>query len=162
MSTWNKKNFSIYTSDERSALGLIEELGNQTNYNTEEIEKVKESDNKKVSHDEMNRIYKIDKNADFTGSWHGIKKPTASQEGLQATVDKIVEQDIPNIINSFIIYEANRRFGDEILSCIDSKIGAGNDNEGIVVRNKSITKTDAPVKITGSFSINIANSRFAK
>ena len=97
MSTWNKKNFSIYTSDERSALGLIEELGNQTNYNTEEIEKVKESDNKKVSHDEMNRIYKIDKNADFTGSWHGIKKPTASQEGLQATVDKIVEEDIPNI-----------------------------------------------------------------
>ena len=37
MSTWNKKNFSIYTSDERSALGLIEELGDQTNYNTEEI-----------------------------------------------------------------------------------------------------------------------------
>lgn len=97
MSTWNKKNFSIYTSDERSALGLIEELGNQTNYNTEEIERVKESDNKKVSHDEMNRIYKIDKNADFTGSWHGIKKPTASQEGLQATVDKIVEEDIPSI-----------------------------------------------------------------
>ena len=72
------------------------------------------------------------------------------------------EQDIPNLINSFVIYEANRRFGDEILRCIDSKIGAGNDNEGIVVRNKSITKTDAPVKITGSFSINIANSRFAK
>lgn len=99
MSTWNGRNFSIYTSDERSALGLIEELGNQTNYNTEEIEKVKESDNKKVSHDEMNSIYKIDKNADFTGSWHGIKKPTASQEGLQATVDKIIEQDIPNIIS---------------------------------------------------------------
>ena len=106
MSTWNKKNFSIYTSDERSALGLIEELGNQTNYNTEELEKVKESDNKKVSHEEMNRIYKIDKNADFTGSWHGIKKPTASQEGLQATVDKIVEQDIPNI-NSQLEHKAN-------------------------------------------------------
>ena len=99
MSTWNKKNFSIYTSDERSALGLIEELGNHTNYNTEEIEKVKESDNKKVSHDEMNRNYKIDNNANFTGSWHGIEKPTASQEGLQVIVDKIVEQDIP-IINS--------------------------------------------------------------
>lgn len=97
MSTWNKKNFSIYTSDERSALGLIEELGKQTNYNTEEVEKVKESDNKKVSHDEMNNIYKIDKNADFKGSWHGIKKPTASSEGLQATVDKILEEDIPSI-----------------------------------------------------------------
>lgn len=97
MSTWNKKNFSIYTSDERSALGLIEELGKQTNDNTEEIEKVKESDNKKVSHDEMNSIYKIDKNADFTGSWFGIKKPTASNEGLASTVDKINEEDIPSI-----------------------------------------------------------------
>lgn len=97
MSTWNKKNFSIYTSDERSALGLIEELGNQTNYNTEELEKVKESDSKKVSHQEMQETYKLDKDANFTGSWYGIKKPTASQEGLQATVDKIVEEDIPFI-----------------------------------------------------------------
>lgn len=110
MSTWNKKNFSIYTSDEKSALGLIKELGEQTNYNTEEIERVKESDNKKVSHDEMNNIYKIDKNADFTGSWYGIKKPTASQEGLQATVDKIVEEDIPNINSQLdtIIQKTNK------------------------------------------------------
>lgn len=70
--------------------------------------------------------------------------------------------DIPNIINSFIIYKANLVMGDEVLHCIDSKIGAGIDNEGIVIRNPKITKIDAPVKITGSFSINIANSRFAK
>ena len=107
MSTCNKKNFSIYTSDERSALGLIEELGKQTNYNTQELEKVKESDNKKVSHDEMNRNYKIDNNANFTGSWHGIEKPTASQEGLQVIVDKIVEQDIP-IINSQLDTKASK------------------------------------------------------
>ena len=121
MSTWNKKNFSIYTSDERSALGLIEELGNQTNYNTEELEKVKESDNKKVSHDEMNRIYKIDKNADFTGSWHGIKKPTASQEGLQATVDKIVEQDIPNI-TSQLEHKTNIKTTENIINQNYSKL----------------------------------------
>ena len=52
--------------------------------------------------------------------------------------------------------------GDEILSCIDSKLGSGNDNEGIVVRNAKITKIDAPVKITGSFTVNIVNSRFVK
>lgn len=108
MSTWNKKNFSIYTSDERSALGLIEELGNQTNSNTEEIEKVKESDNKKVSHNEMNDIYKLDKEGNFTGSWHGIKKPTASNEGLASIVDKIVEEDIPNIINDIKEMEENK------------------------------------------------------
>lgn len=123
MSTWNKKNFSIYTSDERSALGLIEELGDQTNYNTEELERVKESDNKKVSHDEMNNIYKIDKNADFTGSWHGIKKPTASQEGLQATVDKIVEEDIPSIneqLDTIVKYipKANENIVTEINSLL--------------------------------------------
>nr|DAQ85701.1 MAG TPA: hypothetical protein [Caudoviricetes sp.] len=97
MSKWNGKKFSVYTSDEKSALGLIKELGEQTNYNTDELEQVKISDSKKVSHQEMQDTYKIDKNANFTGSWFGIKKPTASQEGLQATVDKIVEEDIPNI-----------------------------------------------------------------
>ena len=94
---YNGNKFSVYESEEKTVLGLLGELGSQVNHNTEDLEKVKESDNKKVSHDEMNTIYKIDKNADFTGSWHGIKKPTASQEGLQATVDKIVEEDIPSI-----------------------------------------------------------------
>ena len=143
MSTWNKKNFSIYTSDERSALGLIEELGNQTNYNTEEIEKVKESDNKKVSHDEMNNIYKIDKNADFTGSWHGIKKPTASQEGLQATVDKIVEEDIPNI-NSQLDTKASL----EDLEKTNSDVNATNLRvDGLIINsgNANAEVTDAHV-----------------
>ena len=108
MSTWNKKNFSIYTSDERSALGLIEELGNQTNYNTEELEKVKESDNKKVSHDEMNSIYKIDKNADFTGSWHGIKKPSQSNEGLSTIVENLNENEIPKIKNNITLLESEK------------------------------------------------------
>ena len=137
MSTWNKKNFSIYTSDERSALGLIEELGNQTNYNTEELEKVKESDNKKVSHDEMNRIYKIDKNADFTGSWHGISKPSASQEGLQTIVDKIVEKDIP-FINGQLEQKASKN---EVFSManmgqdIKEAIVQGGQNVAVVGEN---------------------------
>lgn len=105
MSKWNGKRFSVYTSDEKSALGLIKELGEQTNYNTDELEQVKISDSKKVSHQEMQDIYKIDKEANFTGAWHGIKKPTASQEGLQATVDKIAEEDIPNI-NSQLEHKA--------------------------------------------------------
>lgn len=97
MGKWNGNKFSVYKSEEKSALGLIKELGEQTNYNTDELEQVKISNNKKVSHDEMKEIYKIDNSANFTGSWHGISKPTASQEGLQATVDKIVEEDIPSI-----------------------------------------------------------------
>ena len=107
MSKWNEKRFSVYTSEEKSALGLINELGEQTNNNTDEIEKVKISDNKKVSHQEMPDTYKIDKNANFTGSWFGIKKPTASQEGLQGTVNKIVEEDIPNINSQMDTIKSN-------------------------------------------------------
>lgn len=140
MSTWNKKNFSIYTSDERSALGLIEELGNQTNYNTEELEKVKESDNKKVSHDEMSSIYKIDKNADFTGSWHGIKKPTASQEGLQATVDKIVEEDIPNINSQLETMENKKVDKDKLGYYIIDELENFNINDISLCLNKALNE----------------------
>ena len=47
MSTWNGKRFSVYESEEKVVLGLIKNLGEQTNYNTDEVEKVKESNNKK-------------------------------------------------------------------------------------------------------------------
>lgn len=100
MSIWNGKRFSIYSSEEKSTLKLIQEVGEISNTNTNEIENLKESNNKKISKEDMTTIYKLDENANFTGSWYGIKKPTASQEGLQATVDKINEEDIPNIIKS--------------------------------------------------------------
>ena len=97
MSKWNKNKFSIYKSEEKSVLGLIKELGDQTNYNTDEVEKVKESNNKKVSYDDMVNIYKLDENANFEGSWHGIKKPTEFSEGLAGTVDQIYYEIIPDL-----------------------------------------------------------------
>lgn len=145
MSKWNGKRFSVYTSEEKSVLGLIKELGEQTNYNTDELEQVKISDNKKVSHDEMKNKYKIDENADFTGSWYGIKKPTACQEGLQATVDKINEYDVPKIhklnkINEIIYkiktgeYQKFRFIGDSIGLGADAT-GYGENPDGIITFN---------------------------
>lgn len=99
MSTWNGKRFSVYTSDEKSALGLIKELGKQTNFNTDEVAQVKESNNKKVSHNEMKEIYKIDNNANFTGSWYGIKKPSASNEGMQTIVDELHGKSLSTEVN---------------------------------------------------------------
>ena len=80
MSTWNKKNFSIYTSDERSALGLIEELGKQTNYNTEEIGK-------------KTNLY-----GDHKGSWQGIRKPSLIQEGQGAILQQVEKSIHVNIL----------------------------------------------------------------
>lgn len=86
MSNWNRNRFSVYTSDEKSALGLIEELGKQTNYNTDELEN------------------KTDKYGDHKGTWQGLSKPTLSDEGMRATVEKH-DSDIINIsaaINTII------------------------------------------------------------
>ena len=97
MNKLNGKRFSVYTSDEKTALGLIKELGEQTNYNSDEIERLTQSDNKKVSHQEMQELYKIDKQANFTGSWFGIKRPTQSDVGLSGTVEQLIDETIPGI-----------------------------------------------------------------
>lgn len=97
MNKWNGKRFSIYDKEEKQVLGLLNKLGEQTNYNTDEVERLTISDNKKVSHEEMKSKYKIDENADFTGSWFGIKRPTQSNEGLASTVEQIIDETIPNI-----------------------------------------------------------------
>ena len=91
MSKWNGKRFSVYDSEEKTTLGLIKELGEQTNYNTDELEQVKKSDNKKVSYDDLHTKYQLTTdgtNANFNGSWQGLNKPTLSQEGAFAQVEK--------------------------------------------------------------------------
>lgn len=160
MSTWNKKNFSIYTSDERSALGLIEELGSQTNYNTEEIERLKESDNKKVSHDEMKEIYKIDNSANFTGSWHGISKPSASNEGLAAIVDEIYDHELPLIkeqMSNISLYKSKQLLNmnnyiqllfynnDTSVGCVGDSLTYGLDEKSEDKRNSTSDPTDVGI-----------------
>lgn len=78
---WNKNKFSIYKSEEKTVLKLIESLGKWL----EELIKVTEN--------------KTDLYGDHKGSWQGINKPTLSEEGLRGTVEKHIE-DINNIQNS--------------------------------------------------------------
>lgn len=145
MSSWNGNRFSVYTSEEKSVLGLIKEMGDQTNYNSDEIVRLTESDNKKVSHQEMQEVYKIDKQANFTGSWFGIKRPTQSSEGLTATVEQLIDETIPDI-NSQLEQKADKTYIDNELF----KIVKPNDD--LVSVMKSTTK---PLKLLdGVFIIN--------
>ena len=100
MTKWNGKRFSIYTSDEENVLNLIEELGVQTNHNTERVETIIENDKERVTHKDINETYKIDKTGNFTGTWHGLNKPTMSDEGMRATVEDIIDNKIPTIQSS--------------------------------------------------------------
>lgn len=95
--TWNKQPFSIYESEEKQVIGLIKELGVQTNYNTDEVTSIKESNNKKVSYEEMENKYKLDNNSNFTGSWYGIKKPTLANEGLAGSIEQLSSETIPSL-----------------------------------------------------------------
>lgn len=155
MSKWNGKRFSVYTSDEKSALGLIEELGEQTNYNTDELEQLKISDNKKVSHQEMQDIYKIDKDANFTGSWHGIKKPTQSNEGLAGAVQQIIDEELPKIAK--IITPALFRTSldvDDTVS-LQKAIDYSIKNGCILVNDKDKYVISSPLKIEGHFNFSM-------
>ena len=81
MSKWNGKRFSIYTSDEENVLNMVEELGKQTNHNTDTLNS------------------KTDLYGDHKGSWQGLSRPTLSDEGMRATVEDIIDNKIPNINN---------------------------------------------------------------
>ena len=84
----NGNKFSVYESEEKSVLGLLDELGSYVNHNTDELKN------------------KTDLYGDHLGSWQGLTKPTLSDEGLKATVEDINNKKIPTI-NKALLEKAN-------------------------------------------------------
>ena len=79
LDNWNKNKFSIYKSEEKTVLKLLEEIGKW-------LEKtITVLDNK------------TDLYGDHKGSWQGLNRPTISEEGMRATVEQIIDETIPNI-----------------------------------------------------------------
>ena len=76
---WNKNKFSIYESEEKTVLKLIESIGKWL----EELIKVTEN--------------KTDLYGDHKGSWQGLNRPTLSEEGMRATLEQLNDETIPNI-----------------------------------------------------------------
>lgn len=158
MSSWNRNRFSIFTSDELDALGLIEELGKHTNTNSDEIERLTISDNKKVSHEEMQEVYKIDKEANFTGSWFGIKRPSQSNEGMAGTLDQLTEVEIPNLKNgkqnksSVSLDDVN--FDVDIQSIINSNLGISK----LTLSKERIYNLSDTLYVPSNFELNLNGS----
>jgi nicotinic acid mononucleotide adenylyltransferase len=69
-------------------------------------------------------------------------------------------QDEKLAVDSFIIYLATIKLGDNILESLTSPIGDVKDQEGIVIRDNSISPK--PYKITGSFITRGLESAFHK
>jgi hypothetical protein len=68
------------------------------------------------------------------------------------------EADYVAAVNGYITYLATMKLGEELLDALNSALGPVSGQEGIVIRDKSIT--EEPFKITGSFIIRGLDSGF--
>ena len=76
--------------------------------------------------------------------------------------DEFREEERDAVIGGFLMYYATMKLGAEVLRCMNSDLGRGDAQEGIVVRNRALTGIDGPVKITGEFIIRGMDSAFRK
>lgn len=82
---WNKGRFSVYESEEKTALKLIENINNFIGKLSQGVDN------------------KTDLYGDHKGSWQGLNRPTLSEEGMRATVEKHIA-DI-NLLSEKIDYD---------------------------------------------------------
>ena len=140
---YNNRRFSIYDSEEKTALSLMNELGqacNEVLNRADEVEK-QANDNKvnKVSYDDLQNNYQLTTdgaNANFDGTWQGLNRPTLSDEGMRATVEDIIDNKIPSIETSLV--NINRTINGEIN--LNDKFNGANFFLGDQGTNYSINK----------------------
>ena len=103
MSKWNGNRFSVYTSDEKSVLGLINEIGKNINTLIDNLDS------------------KTDITGDHKGTWQGLKRPTLSDEGLKSTVEQLIDTTIPSLEKEMeeTISETNKIVNDKIKGLIN-------------------------------------------
>lgn len=82
MNKWNGKRFSVYESEEKTVLGALKDLGEQTNYNTDKVEKLGET--------------KTDLTGDHKGTWQGLK-PLETDIGVSIVLTDVVDNVIPSL-----------------------------------------------------------------
>lgn len=76
--------------------------------------------------------------------------------------DEFSIEDRDDVIKGFLLYYCTMVLGAELLRCINSDLGRGDTQEGIVIRNVNLTGVDAPCKITGNFILNGMASNFRR
>ena len=69
-------------------------------------------------------------------------------------------KDYQAAVDGFVIYLATMKLGDAILAKLSSPLGPVSEHEGVVIRDKKISKD--PFKITGNFILGGLASSFNK
>ncbi|MBC8416851.1 hypothetical protein H8E06_00795 [bacterium] len=76
----------------------------------------------------------------------------------QNILDIIDEKDVGWVVSGAVMYHATRTLGNVLLAAVNSEIGTADTQEGIVVRDKNISRV--PYKITGEFIVRGMESQF--
>ena len=147
MSKWNGNKFSVYESEEKTVLGLLDELGSYVNHNTDNLKN------------------KTDLYGDHKGSWQGLSRPTLSEEGMRATVEDIIDNKIPSIeynIDNFPRLNNETNDYDRITRALEiipqgSILKFNNDKYDLGYKDIEINKR---ITIKGVFAIKEGNSLY--
>lgn len=104
---WNKNKFSIYKNEEKTVLKLLQVISNWLDTTITKVDEIdllaNDNKNKKVSYDDLHNKYKLTQdgtNANYTGKWQGLDRPTLSEEGMRAIVENLNNSVIPSINNN--------------------------------------------------------------
>lgn len=109
--------FTVYDSEEVTALELIESLGNTSNQII----------------DELNN--KTDLNGDHKGSWQGLSKPTLSDEGMRATVEKL-DKDVSDMKTTHTVEMFGAK-GDGVTDDTQAFVKAFQETRSLELGNKT-------------------------
>ena len=86
------------------------------------------------------------------------KKMYTSVMNGQNLLDIVDEKDVGWVVSGAVMYHATRTLGNALLAAVNSEIGTADTQEGIVIRDKSISSV--PFKITGEFIVRGMESQF--
>lgn len=100
------ESWSHYWSKYPEGFTILESLiswVSQVDKMTEQLNKNEDEIQERVTKKELKENRKLDEQGNFTGSWFGLNKPTLSEEGMRAVVEKLNDETIPIMDNNIDI-----------------------------------------------------------
>ena len=101
---------------------------------------------------------------DVSIDWNGKRRGAISKEVFTSILngEPVAEntKQIKEAIDGFTTYLATMELGDEVLKSMTSPLGSVENQEGVVIRDSSLSSN--PVKITGKFIVKGLESGFRK
>lgn len=153
--------------EQKTALELIYKLINVLNLNADDIKDIVDNLALKEYKDNITTNRKLDETGNFTGSWHGITKPSESNEGLRVIVEGHTEEikDVKTEVNKKPSSLEVRYIKDSIqMSDLSTEVKSAMTGGSVAIVGKNAVglenikvKAITPYTINGANPLNMVN-----